>query len=92
MNKSPIASGIRLPSCGMVNTSLLLRLLGVIGNYTFWGVPGGQGPRVLLHALHHYELWLKIILADFNLGVLNPDCQTAKFNSPSNLISGYTVI
>ena len=38
------------------------------------------GPRVLLHALHHYALQAKIILADFNLAVSTP---TAK---PPNLI------
>ena len=37
------------------------------------------GPRFPLHALHHYVLRVKIILADFNLVV-----STAKFNSPSN--------
>ena len=46
------------------------------------------GPRVLLHALCHYTLWVKI-LADFNLAVSTP---TAK---PPNLFpvkfSGYTV-
>ena len=30
------------------------------------------GPRVLLHALHHYSLRVKIILADFNLEVSTP--------------------
>ena len=47
------------------------------------------GPRALLHALHHYVLWAKIILADFNLAVSTP---TAK---PPNLVpvklSSYTV-
>ena len=38
------------------------------------------GPRALLHALHHYALRVKIILADFNLAVSTP---TAK---PPNLI------
>ena len=43
-----------------------------------------SGPRALLDALHHYAGWVKIILADFNLvHGYNPDCQTAKFNSPS---------
>ena len=27
------------------------------------------GPRVLLHSLHHYALWAKIMLAEFNLAV-----------------------
>ena len=40
----------------------------------------GAGPRVLLHALRHYALRVKIILADFNLAVSTP---TAK---PPNLI------
>ena len=35
------------------------------------------GPRALLHALRHYGLQVKIILADFNQ-------PRAKFNSPSN--------
>ena len=41
------------------------------------------GPRVLLHALHHYAFLMKIlmILAGFNLAV---STLTAKFNSPSN--------
>ena len=43
------------------------------------GVPGGE-PRALLHALRHYALQAKIILADFNLVV---STQTAK---PPNLI------
>ena len=38
------------------------------------------GPRVLLHALHHYALQAKIILVNFNLAVSTP---TAK---PPNLI------
>ena len=36
---------------------------------------------MLLHALCHYALWAEIILVDFNL---DPNSQTAKFNSPSN--------
>ena len=32
----------------------------------------GAGPRVLLHALHHYTLRAKIIAADFNLAVSTP--------------------
>ena len=39
-----------------------------------------MGPKTLLHALHH-ALWVKIILADFNLAVSTP---TAKL---PNLIS-----
>ena len=35
----------------------------------------------LLHALRHYALWAKIILADFNLAVSPP---TAKHSSLSN--------
>ena len=42
------------------------------------------GPRALLHALHHYTLQAKIILADFNLEVTTP---TTK---PPNLISHQT--
>ena len=41
---------------------------------------GGGGARALLHALRHYALWVKIILADFNLAV---STLTAK---PPNLI------
>ena len=48
-------------------------------------VPGQVEPRVLLHALCHYALQTKIILADFNLAVsTQTSYQATKFNSLSN--------
>ena len=38
------------------------------------------GPRALLHALCHYALWAKIILAEFNLAV------SVEIAKPPNLI------
>ena len=37
------------------------------------------GPRALLHALHHYVLWEKIRLADFNLAVSTPTAKPPIF-------------
>ena len=47
-------------------------------------------PRVLLHALCHYALRVKIILADFSLAVSTPIAKLP--NLIPRQISGYTVL
>ena len=50
--------------------------------------PGMVEPRALLHALCHYALQAKIILADFNLAIsTQTSYQATKFNSLSNFLA-----
>ena len=46
-------------------------------------------PKVLLHALRHYGLWVNIILAHFNLVVSTPTAKLPKFNLSNYLAIQY---
>ena len=55
-------------------------------------IEGGRvGLRVLLHALRHYAMWAKIVLADINLAISIPTTKSPNLN-PRQIFQLYSIL